>query len=245
MGQGEPKYLNSPRRRSSTRAPTSTASTARGRRDQGPAGGRGRRLHGRDRPARRGLHRRGGAARHGADRGPARRDVEAGRRAVPLLRRRQCRAPRRPARRRPGAAAAAAGQEPALRRPAGRRGSRQPDPRPRPSRSAGARDGAAPWADVLWEMETDGKAADTRRRASIRQALFDKATIGTAVSRALPQESRALRKAFGRRPAPRPRAGRRRAFRRLRAAAAPFAPDGGPPGRGRPRRSRGAGLLGP
>ena len=35
----------------------------------------------------------------------------------PLLRRRQCRPPRRPARRRTGAAAAAAGQEPALRRP--------------------------------------------------------------------------------------------------------------------------------
>ena len=64
-------------------------------RDQGPAGHRGRRLHGRDRAARRGLHRRGGAARHGADRRPARRAVEARRRALSLLRRRQCRPARR------------------------------------------------------------------------------------------------------------------------------------------------------
>jgi DNA primase len=66
---------------------------------------------------------------------------------------------------------------------------------------------ARPLADVLWEIETDGKPADTpERRASIRQALFDKAnTIGHGdVQSAYRQEFRdRFDKAFGRRPAPR------------------------------------------
>ena len=96
MGAGEPKYLNSPETPLFHKgANLYCLDRARVAGDQGPAGDRGRGLHGRDRPARRGLHRRRGAARHGADRRPARRTVEAGRRALSLLRRRQCRPPRR------------------------------------------------------------------------------------------------------------------------------------------------------
>jgi DNA primase len=86
---------------------------------------------------------------------------------------------------------------------------------------------ARPLADVLWEMETDGKAADTpERRASIRQALFDKAnTIGHGdVQSAYRQEFRErFDKAFGRRPAPPRGMIGRRPFGGLQQPVAPFA----------------------
>jgi len=62
-----------------------------------------------------------GATRHGTDRKPARRIVEARRRALSLLRRRQCRPARCPARRRAGAAPAETRQELAFRGAAGGR----------------------------------------------------------------------------------------------------------------------------
>ena len=75
---------------------------------------RGRGLCRRDRHGRRRLSGDGRAARHRAHRRSARPALEDGRRADPLLRRRQGRPARRLPRRRPGAAAAAARQEPAL-----------------------------------------------------------------------------------------------------------------------------------
>ncbi len=79
---------------------------------------------------------------------------------------------------------------------------------------------ARPLADVLWDMETDGKPADTpERRASIRAALFAKAAeIADPSVKSLYNEEFKDRfyKAFGRRSAPngggRWQPGARRAF---------------------------------
>ncbi len=101
------------------------------------AAGGGRRLCRRHRHGRRGLCGQRRAARHRVDRKPARAVVEDGGRADPLFRRRQGRAEGGVARRRSGAAASQAGQEPALRAAAGRAGPRRSRALRRPRRDRG------------------------------------------------------------------------------------------------------------
>ena len=84
-----------------------------------------------------GYRRHRGAARHRADREPAGAAVEDGRRADPVFRRRQGRPEGGVARRRSGAAASHARQEPALRAAAGRPGPRRSRPLRRPRRDRG------------------------------------------------------------------------------------------------------------
>ena len=113
------------------------------------------------------------AARHGADRGPARASVAHGRRADPVLRRRQGRPPRRL----PGDRRRAA--EP--QRPASRCASRScPTGRTRTISSARAApaavervlDAARPLVDMLWARETEAGPLDTpERRAALEQRL--------------------------------------------------------------------------
>jgi DNA primase len=90
---------------------------------------------------------------------------------------------------------------------------------------------ARPLADVLWDMETDGKPADTpERRASIRTALMAKAAeiADPSVKGAYRDEfSERFNKAFGRRPFSPGRhwQGPRRSFRGMSLEPpAPFAP---------------------
>ncbi len=104
---------------------------------------RGRRLCRRHRDGDVGLRRRRGAARHRADREPARADLEDDRRADPLLRRRPRRTEGRVSCGRSRAAAAQAGQEPALRAAAGRPGPRRSRALGRPRRDRGSDRGGA------------------------------------------------------------------------------------------------------
>ena len=114
------------------------------------------------------------AARHGADRGPARAALAHGRRADPLLRRRQGRAPRRLPRRstwrcRSSSAGKSLrfallpdGPGPGRPRPLGRRrGGR-----------AGARRRRGPLVDMLWAREIEAGPLDTpERRAALERRL--------------------------------------------------------------------------
>ena len=120
------KYLNSPETPLFHKGATlyNGAGRAPGR-PSGRAGDRGRGLCRRDRDGDGGLPGDRRAARHRAHRGSARAAVEDGRRADPLLRRRLGRPARRLPRHRSRAAAAQAGQEPAVRQPARRPGSRR------------------------------------------------------------------------------------------------------------------------